>query len=103
MARSPKSKTPIPAPDVSLFLSRSGPRKGPAECEAAFRTKAEAVAFLTDLHGLTGEESRRLAREMALSLKRKWHGAERCAIREERMSPEQARRALSGELFLAAA
>ena len=102
MARSPRPKTQNPAPAAILFLARSGPRRGQPECEAAFASKAEAVAFLTDLHGLTSEEARRLAKQMALPLKRKWHGSESCAIREARVSPEQARLALSGEMSVVA-
>lgn len=85
--------------EIELFVARSGPHKGKPECEAAFATKAEAVEFLTCLHGLDVDEARKLGREMTMALNRKWHGAEGCGIEVEAMSPAKAKQALSGELY----
>ena len=100
-----KDKRSVPAkrdPRLPVFITRSGPRSGPADCEAAFRSKAEAVGFLVNAHGLTVVEGRRLAKDLRLKLDRKWHGSETCSIREVPMTPDEACRALSGDLFLAA-
>lgn len=96
-----KKPTPKPKknPNIELYVVRSGPRRGEPECEAAFKSMPEAVSFLTNLHGLTTDEAKRLAKERALKLDRKWHGAEQCAIRPTEMPPAEARRALSGELY----
>jgi hypothetical protein len=82
-----------------VYVVRSGAPAGRPDFEAAFSSKQEAVQFLANQHGLDTEETRKLNREMALKLNRKWHGSEACAIKEIPMSPDRAKRALSGELF----
>ena len=89
------------APSASeLYVCRSGPRRGDAQLEAAFRTRVEAVAFLANVHGLAADEQRALAREGKLALNPRWHGSETCAIKAVRMPPPDAARALSGDLYL---
>ena len=83
-----------------LYVCRSGPRRGDAQLEAAFRTRPEAVAFLANVHGLASDEQKTLAKEGKLALYPRWHGSEVCAIRAVRMPPPDAVRALSGELYL---
>jgi len=85
---------------LELYICRSGPRRGDAQLEAAFRTRPEAVAFLVNVHGLATDEQKALAREGKLALNPRWHGSEICAIRAVRMPPPDAARALSGELYL---
>ena len=89
-----------PSTNLQLYVCRSGPRRGDAQLEAAFRTRPEAVAFLANLHGLASEEQKALSKEGKLSLNARWHGSETCAIRAVKMPPPDAARALSGELYL---
>lgn len=102
--RRPATPTKTVAPRVpsalELYVCRSGPRRGDAQLEAAFRTRPEAVAFLANVHGLASDEQKALAREGRLSLNPRWHGSETCAIRAVKMPPPDAARALSGELYL---
>lgn len=100
------AKAPIRKPastartrSVPVYVVRSGPKAGPADLEAAFGTKQEALSFLVNVHGLSTDEQRKLAKEHALKLNRRWHGSEACAIREVPMSRERAQKALSGEMF----
>lgn len=94
-------RNPRPAPStIRLYVALSGPRKGDPECQAAFKTKDDAVQFLVDLHGLEFDDAKKLKREWKLSLKRKIHGAELCKILEEEMHPSTAKKALTGELYL---
>ena len=99
MRRAATSKTRVSS-TPELYVCRSGPRRGDAELEAAFRTRPEAVAFLANVHGLASEEQKALSREGKLSLNPRWHGSEICAIRAVKMPPPEAARALSGELYL---
>ncbi len=85
-----------------VYVVRSGPKIGQPDLQAAFRTKSDAVRFLERVHGLTVDESRKLARQSSLDLDRNWHGSDRCEIGAEIMDPEQAATALSGDLYLAA-
>lgn len=91
---SPRSRT------TELYVCRSGPRRGDAQLQAAFRTRPEAVAFLANVHGLASDEQKALAKEGRLALDPRWHGSETCAIRTVKMPPPDAVRALSGELYL---
>ena len=103
MRRSTTPAKKAPARSTStleLYVCRSGPRRGDAQLEAAFRTRPEAVAFLANVHGLATDEQRALAREGKLALDSRWHGSEICAIRTVKMPPPDAARALSGELYL---
>jgi hypothetical protein len=86
--------------EVVLFVTRSGPRKGDPECQAAFETKDEAVRFLTDLHGLSVEEGRVLRKDLRLKLRKKVHGSELCSITAEPMTKQQAQLALSGDPYI---
>ncbi len=95
-----KKPSPRPSTALELYVCRSGPRRGDAHLEAAFRTRPEAVAFLANVHGLAGDEQKALAREGKLALNPRWHGSETCAIRPVKMPPPDAARALSGELYL---
>lgn len=88
------------ASSLELYVCRSGPRRGDAQLEAAFRTRPEALAFLANVHGLAVDEQKALAREGKLTLDPRWHGSESCAIRAVKMPPPDAARALSGELYL---
>ena len=97
---SPKKAAPRATSALELYVCRSGPRRGDAQLEAAFRTRPEAVAFLANVHGLASEEQRALAKEGKLALDPRWHGSESCAIRAVKMPPPDAARALSGELYL---
>ena len=99
MRRAAPSKPKVSS-TPELYVCRSGPRRGEAQLEAAFRTRPEAVAFLANVHGLASEEQKALAREGKLSLNPRWHGSETCAIRTVKMPPLEAARALSGELYL---
>jgi hypothetical protein len=85
--------------EIELFVARSGPKKGKPECEAAFATKPEAVAFLTSQHGLDIDEAKKLGKNLSLPLDRRWHGADICSIEPATMSPLKAKQALSGELY----
>ena len=97
-------RKPRPAADViKLYVTSSGPAKGEPDCKAAFQTKDDAVRFLTDLHGLEIEESKRLRKELQLPLKRRVHGSDCCYIQVEAMPPTVAEQALSGELYLGVA
>ena len=96
----PKSAAPRISSTLELYVCRSGPRRGDAHLQAAFRTRSEALAFLANVHGLASDEQKALAREGKLSLDARWHGSETCAIRAVRMPPPDAARALSGELYL---
>lgn len=82
---------------VALFVASSGPRRGRADCEVAFRTRREALDFLTLQHGLTRDETSRLSKSGELALDRAWHGSERCRVAESPMSPAKAELALRGE------
>ena len=95
-----KKVAPRTPSTLELFICRSGPRRGDAQLEAAFRTRPEAVAFLANVHGLASDEQKALAREGRLALDSRWHGSEICAIRAVRMPPPDAARALSGDLYL---
>jgi len=95
-----KSPTKRPSSAMELYVCRSGPRRGEAQLEAAFRTRSEAVAFLANVHGLAHDEQKALSREGKLSLDPFWHGSETCAIRPVKMPPSDAEKALSGEMFL---
>ena len=95
-----KKPTLRPSSAQELYVCRSGPRRGDAQLEAAFRTRPEAVAFLANLHGLATDEQRALAKEGKLSLDPRWHGSETCAIRAVKLPPPDAARALSGDLYL---
>ncbi len=100
-ATTPDQKAPARAAStLELYVCRSGPRRGDAQLQAAFRTRLEAVAFLANVHGLATDEQKALAREGKLSLNSRWHGSETCAIRAVKMPPPDAARALSGELYL---
>lgn len=96
------AKKPLPRPSsaLELYVCRSGPRRGEAQLEAAFRTRLEALAFLANVHGLATDEQRALAREGRLALDPRWHGSETCTVRAVRMPPPDAARALSGDLYL---
>jgi hypothetical protein len=85
---------------LELFVCRSGPRRGDAQLEAAFRTKPEAVAFLANVHGLATDEQKALSREGKLALDPRVHGSEICAIKAVKMPPPDAAKALSGDLYL---
>jgi len=95
-----KSTAKKPAKEATLFVTRSGPRRGAPDCQAAFVTKEEAVRFLADLHGLGPDEQRALRKDLHLKLKRSIHGSEQCSITSETMSKHLAQQALSGELYL---
>ena len=97
-----KEPTKTRKSDVVVYVTRSGPKKGQPDCEAAFQTREEAIRFLADLHGLTFEETRELKRSLGLKLKKKHHGSEYCAISEEPMDATTAKLALTGELYLPA-
>ena len=99
MKRAANSTPKITSPN-EIYVCRSGPRRGDAQLEAAFRTRPEALAFLANVHGLATDEQKALAREGKLSLNPRWHGSETCAIRTVRMPPPDAARALSGEMYL---
>lgn len=100
-ASTPEKKAPVRATStLELYVCRSGPRRGDAQLQAAFRTRPEAVAFLANVHGLASDEQKALAREGKLSLNARWHGSETCAIKSVKMPPPDAARALSGELYL---
>ena len=100
-ATTPSKTAPARVPStLELYVCRSGPRRGDAQLEAAFRTRPEAVAFLANVHGLATDEQRALAKDGKLSLNPRWHGSEICAIKAVRMPPPDAARALSGELYL---
>ena len=100
-ALSPEKKAPArAASSLELYVCRSGPRRGDAQLQAAFRTRPEAVAFLVNVHGLASDEQKALAKEGKLSLDPRWHGSESCAIRAVKMPPPDAVRALSGDLYL---
>ncbi|RYG36828.1 hypothetical protein EON81_08555 [bacterium] len=86
-----------------VFVIRSGPRKGRADLEAAFTTRQDAVRFAADLHGLEPSEAKTFAKSGEIELDRARHGSNFCALKEERMAPERAEKALSGELYLAIA
>ncbi len=79
---------------VEVFCTRSGPKRGEPDQSSVFRTKAEAVEFLVNLHGLSLEESRILKKELALNLNRKWHGSDRCDIRSLEVSVKEAQHLL---------
>lgn len=83
-----------------VFVIRAGPRRGRADIEAAFPTRQDAIRFATDLHGFDPNEARAFAKSGELELDRDRHGSVLCALKEERMSPDKARKALSGELYL---
>lgn len=83
-----------------VFVVRAGPRRGRADLEAAFPSRQDAVRFAVDLHGLEPAEAKTLAKSGELELDRVRHGSVLCALREERMSPDRAKKALSGELYL---
>lgn len=85
---------------LELYVARSGPKRGDAQLEAAFRTRVEAVAFLSNVHGLAHDEQKLLAREGKLSLDPRWHGSETCAIRAVKFPPQDVPRALNGDLYL---
>lgn len=85
---------------MELYVCRSGPRRGDPQLEAAFRTRSEAVAFLSNVHGLAGDEQKILSREGKLNLDPRWHGSESCAIKAVKLPPPEAARALSGEMFI---
>ncbi len=87
---------------VVVYVVRSGPKGGESDLEAAFQTKSDAVEFLVKLHGLNAQETRSLSRELSLSLRRDWHGSDRCEICPEIMDSQRASQALSGALYLAA-
>ncbi len=95
-----KKAAPRPSSALELYVCRSGPRRGDAQLEAAFRTRIEAVAFLANVHGLATDEQKTLSKEGKLALDPRWHGSETCAIRAVKMPPPDAARALSGELYL---
>ena len=95
-----KKVAPRTSSALELYVCRSGPRRGDAQLEAAFRTRPEAVAFLANLHGLATDEQKALAKEGKLALNPRWHGSETCAIRAVKMPPPDAARALSGELYM---
>jgi hypothetical protein len=85
---------------ISVFVARSGRKTGEPDCQAAFVSMDEAIDFLADLHGLAVEDCRRLKRQMAIPLKHRLHGADRCSIEKESMPAARAEKALSGELYL---
>lgn len=102
----PPTPEPVPATrpknvkgGVKLFVARGGSPRTAADYELGFRTRPEAVGFMVNQHGLTVEEGRKLAKEGKLKLRREWHGADACAIREQAVAPEDVGRALTGELF----
>ena len=99
-ATATKKSPPRTPSALELYVCRSGPRRGDAQLEAAFRTRPEAVAFLANVHGLATDEQKTLAKEGKLALNPRWHGSEICAIRAVKMPPPDAARALSGELYL---
>ncbi|RYG46796.1 hypothetical protein EON79_09185 [bacterium] len=83
-----------------VFVIRSGPRKGRADIEAAFSTRQDAVRFASDLHGLEPSEAKSFAKAGEIELDRTRHGSTYCALKEERMAPDRAEKALSGELYI---
>lgn len=95
-----KKVAPKRSTALELFVCRSGPRRGDAQLEAAFRTKPEAVAFLANVHGLASDEQKALAREGKLALNPRVHGSELCMIKAVKMPPPDAAKALSGDLYL---
>lgn len=85
---------------VRLFVTRSGSKGSVPDCQAAFESREAAIRFLCDLHGLDIEETRNLRKQQSLDMDRRTHGSEWCAVMAETMTDDQARAALSGELYL---
>ncbi|MGV3614614.1 MAG: hypothetical protein ACO1SV_04680 [Fimbriimonas sp.] len=86
---------------ITVFVARGGPLRGDADYELAFPNRHQALAFLSNQHGLTIDEQRQLARASRLKLNRRWHGSEACILREVALDPDQAARVLQGELVAA--
>ncbi|AIE85328.1 hypothetical protein OP10G_1960 [Fimbriimonas ginsengisoli Gsoil 348] len=97
-AAAPKRKPRKKPEHAVLYIARGGSPRGAPDYEVPFPTRPQALAFLANQHGLTTEEVRKLAKGSSLRLKRQWHGSEACAVREIRMTPDEAQRALFGEL-----
>jgi hypothetical protein len=86
--------------EVVLFVTRSGPKRGDPECQAAFESKDDAIRFLADLHGLSSEEIKNLRKNLTLKLKKAIHGSEQCCVTAESMTKALAEQALSGDLYI---
>ena len=82
---------------ITVFVARGGPARGEADYEQAFANRHQALAFLSNQHGLSVEEQRQLAKASRLKLNRRWHGSEACALREIALEPDQAAKVLRGE------
>jgi hypothetical protein len=78
-----------------VYVARGGSLRGAADYEVPFASRPQALAFLVNQHGLTIEEQRKLAKSSTLRLNRRWHGSDACAIKEMRMTPDEAQRALA--------
>lgn len=85
------------AATATLYVARGGAPRGLADYEVPFESRPQALAFLVNQHGLTFEEQKKLAKTSSLRLNRRWHGSDGCAIREVRLTPEEAQRVLRGE------
>jgi hypothetical protein len=83
---------------ITVYVARGGPARGEADYEQAFANRHQALAFLSNQHGLSGEEQRQLAKASRLKLNRRWHGSEACALREIALEPDQAAKVLRGEM-----
>src|SRR5579884_2648476 len=84
---------------VSVFIARGGAAKGDPDYEVPFASRAEALAFLANQHGLDGDERKRLAKTSALRLNRRWHGSVGCRVIELRLPPDKAQGVLKGDLL----